>query len=122
MAGSAQSARSGHPQELHKHNASNHLRGDTDQAREGPWRVGASLLKSDLALAEYAKCNRRQCKMQDFTSGNLHPPSSKLALNMNVSPDTHSNPGNPVARLAPVWTPRQSATFGLSAQTVLKLS
>ena len=73
MAGSAQSARSGHRRKLHKRPASNHLRGDADQAREGPWRVGASLLKSDLALAGHAKCNGRECKMQLFTSGDLHP-------------------------------------------------
>jgi len=58
MAGSAQSARSGHHRKRHKRPASNHLRGDADQAREGTSRVGASLLKSDLMLAAYkTPCN-----------------------------------------------------------------
>src|ERR1035438_1672392 len=88
MAGSGQSARGGHRRKLHKCLASNHLRVDAEQAREEPWRTDARLLRSDLALAGYAKCNERQCKVQDFTS--CTPQARKVALNMNGSPDTHS--------------------------------
>ena len=78
MPGSAQSAGSGHRRKLHKRPASSHLRGDADQAREGPWRVRARLVKSDLALAGYAKCNGRQCKVQDLDRGRKALPPGGL--------------------------------------------
>ena len=52
MAGSAPSTQSGHRRKLHKRPASNHLPGDADQVKKGPWRVGANLLTSDRASPE----------------------------------------------------------------------
>ena len=46
----------------------NRLRVNGDKAREGSWRVGASLLKSDLALADMQNA-RGQCKVQDLIRG-----------------------------------------------------
>ena len=74
------------PTNLHKCPAINHLWGEADQAREGPWRVGASLLKSDLTLAGCAKCNGRQCKMQDFTPATSTFQAGKFALNLHGPP------------------------------------
>jgi hypothetical protein len=79
MPRSAQSAQSSHCRKLHKRYASSHLRGDADQVREGPWRVGASLLKSNLALAGYAKCNGRQCKVHVLDRGRKDWPPGGLA-------------------------------------------
>jgi hypothetical protein len=74
MPGSAQSARSDRSRKLHKCLASTHLRGDADQAREGPWRVGARLLKAALALADHTKCNGRQCEVHDLERGRKNWP------------------------------------------------
>jgi hypothetical protein len=68
MVGGAQSARSGHRRKLHKRPASNHLRGDADQAMEGTSRVCASLLKFDLALARY----ETSCSLHDWDCFVLH--------------------------------------------------
>jgi hypothetical protein len=66
----AQSARSRRLRKCYKCPAINHLRGKTDKAREGLRGAGASLLKSDLALADMQNAlgvTRRQCKVQAFT-------------------------------------------------------
>ena len=44
--------------------------GQADKAREGPGRADARFLKFDSALARWAKCNGRQCKVHDFRGGN----------------------------------------------------
>ena len=68
-AGGGQSARSGGRRKLHKCYASNHLRGKADQVGKHWWRSGARLPRPNLALARYARCNGRQCKVQGFRGG-----------------------------------------------------
>jgi len=77
--GGAQLALSPDHQKRYKRPAINHLRGKADKAMEGPWPVRASLLKSDLALAGYAKCTGRQCKMH------VSPTANREALVTSLS-------------------------------------
>ena len=89
MGGSAPSARSGHRRKLHKRPASKHLRGEADQAMGGTSSVGASLRKSDLTLAGYAKCIGRQCKVQGFKHRAICTPeaASPCILHMQLRSD-----------------------------------
>jgi hypothetical protein len=70
MAGSAQSTRGGHRRKLHKRPSSNQLRSNAGQAREGPWRVATSPLRSDLAPPDTKY--RAACTIQAASSRILH--------------------------------------------------
>jgi hypothetical protein len=73
---------------LRKCLAINHLRAKADQVMEEPWRVGPSLPKSDAAFASVQNAMGAG-KVQDVTSGNLHP---KLITSRWVAAGNESQP------------------------------
>src|ERR1035437_411891 len=88
MAGCAQSARSRHLRKRYKCPAINRLRVKGDKVREGSWRVGASLLQSDLALADmqYAMGDSAWCKISLAASPfGLPITPSRMVKNLAVS-------------------------------------
>src|ERR1035437_692204 len=60
--------------------------GQADKARERPGRADVRFLNFDPALARWAKCNGRQCKMHDFrgSNGTVLSPNSELSVRLTT--------------------------------------